>query len=87
MLTLAYKPTLLSSYRHTWLQIKTLRQMQSPESQRVESQRVESQRVESQQVFPPYLQTYHSFNIQSHQYIKQSVVLGAAFVGLIHCDS
>lgn len=82
MLTLAYKPTLLSSYRHTWLQIKTLRQMQSPESQRVESQR-----VESQQVFPPYLQTYHSFNIQSHQYIKQSVVLGAAFVGLIHCDS
>lgn len=82
MLTLAYKPTLLSSYRHTWLQIKTLRQMQSPESQRVESQRVESQRV-----FPPYLQTYHSFNIQSHQYIKQSAVLGAAFVGLIHCDS
>lgn len=56
--------------------------MQSPESQRVESQRVESQRV-----FPPYLQTYHSFNIQSHQYIKQSAVLGAAFVGLIHRDS
>lgn len=56
--------------------------MQSPESQRVESQR-----VESQQVFPPYLQTYHSFNIQSHQYIKQSAVLGAAFVGLIHRDS
>lgn len=55
--------------------------MQSPESQRVESQRVESQRV-----FPPYLQTYHSFNIQSHQYIKQSAVLGAAFVGLIHCE-
>lgn len=76
MLTLAYKPTLLSSYRHTWLQIKTLRQMQSPESQR----------VESQWVFPPYLQTYHSFNIQSHQYIKQSAVLGAAYVGLIHCE-